>query len=1145
MTRAGVNLSGLSIGIGPQMPGWGSWDWVGAHLIQSFLTDAQVTEFAAWEEPQADMVLVVKHPPPHQWLERIAKRAAVIFLPVDCYGAAEEITADAALLRQFSRIIVHCERLRPHFEPLAPVEYLDHPIKFVTPMRRKFRTDGNILWVGVRSNLEPLVEWLNAHPLPAPLDVLTNLETPDEPAQPGEFRFEPDLPVRIHHWTPELHLEMVAVARAAIDIKGQDFRSKCKPPAKAIDFIASGLPLAMNADSSPVEHLAKLGFAVADPLDTERWLSRDYWQQTRQFGQKLRKAVSENRVAERIRQIVGDALAERSRFTAQAEPTKRKLTKKKEAQKPPRRQSRSKPQTKPVPAPVPPLRLYGLLITKDDHDVFADWCRDQLHLYNSVVCLDGSFTDATARLAEQFSDQLIYLHERDFSIPHKTDHGLRHVVHQEIVRRFGAGHWIMCCHTDEFCYHDPRQIAALAESQGFDQVSWFSPHFYPHPDELTDWAQRRLLPVQERFQYYHWSLRGDGYPWLEDRLYRALPGVDWDGVTHMNVRPLGLKKSAPFYPIFRHFKVVATDPAWYEQEPDCAHYKHHWPGQADRTGLPYPVRKFEDLFVRSLAKYARCDRFEGKFDQPWNMGDQFRAPAPPEVPACERQHRRASDLAIAGRYDDARLLLEQINGASGATRFRALVRNDLATLAALRGEAEVARSGFQAALELDAECMNAQANLKAIEESPLPSAPAIHTCNGALTPKKEERVKVEILSFLFNWPSTGGGIVHTVELARFLGEAGYEVKHIHVRFDPWGIGEVKAPLPFASEALTFDPSTWNAAVIQQRFRQAVDAFRPDYVILTDSWNFKPLLAEAMRGYPYLLRLQAMECLCPLNNVRLLPEPGGRVRQCPLHQLAMPQECARCVHERGQFSGPLHQAERELSGVGTPEYAEKLRRAFAEAEAVLVVNPLAEAMVSPYARQVRVVTAGMDPARFPWPPTIAPTLGDKKRIVFAGLVDEWMKGFHVLREAATLLWHHRQDFDIVATADPHEPADPFVRYVGWQSQEELPKLLAACDILVMPTIAQEALGRTAVEAMAAGKPVVASRLGGLPFTVTDGATGLLCEPGDPADLARKLEMLLDDAALREHLGLAGRRRFEEHYAWPVIIERHYRPLLFRK
>ena len=62
--------------------------------------------------------------------------------------------------------------------------------------------------------------------------------------------------------------------------------------------------------------------------------------------------------------------------------------------------------------------------------------------------------------------------------------------------------------------------------------------------------------------------------------------------------------------------------------------------------------------------------------------------------------------------------------------------------------------------------------------------------------------------------------------------------------------------------------------------------------------------------------------------------------------------------RGHLSGGLHQAERALAGVGTAAYAERLRRAVQGAEAVLVVNPLTEAMVSPYAKSVRVVTAGM-------------------------------------------------------------------------------------------------------------------------------------------------------------------------------------------
>ena len=87
--------------------------------------------------------------------------------------------------------------------------------------------------------------------------------------------------------------------------------------------------------------------------------------------------------------------------------------------------------------------------------------------------------------------------------------------------------------------------------------------------------------------------------------------------------------------------------------------------------------------------------------------------------------------------------------------------------------------------------------------------------------------------------------------------------------------------------------------------------------------------------------------------------------------------------------------------------------------------------------------------------------------------------------------------------------------------------------------------TSVEAMAAGKPVIASRIGGLPYTVSDGLTGLLFEPGNAFDLAEKIGRLLDEPQLRDTLGLAGRRRFEEDFVWPDVIKRYWRPLLPRR
>jgi hypothetical protein len=133
-----------------------------------------------------------------------------------------------------------------------------------------------------------------------------------------------------------------------------------------------------------------------------------------------------------------------------------------------------------------------------------------------------------------------------------------------------------------------------------------------------------------------------------------------------------------------------------------------------------------------------------------------------------------------------------------------------------------------------------------------------------------------------------------------------------------------------------------------------------------------------------------------------------------------------------------------------------------------------------------------------------------RLFFAGLIHEPSKGFHILEEACRLLWQRRRDFELVVTAEPAGAVGPFTRFVGWLSQEQLPGQLYDADIVAFPTVAQEGLGRTAVEAMAAGRPVVASRIGGLTVTVQDGVTGLLCAPGDAADLAKKIEMLLDDS-----------------------------------
>jgi glycosyltransferase involved in cell wall biosynthesis len=100
------------------------------------------------------------------------------------------------------------------------------------------------------------------------------------------------------------------------------------------------------------------------------------------------------------------------------------------------------------------------------------------------------------------------------------------------------------------------------------------------------------------------------------------------------------------------------------------------------------------------------------------------------------------------------------------------------------------------------------------------------------------------------------------------------------------------------------------------------------------------------------------------------------------------------------------------------------------------------------------------------------------------------------------------------------------------------------VVLVPSHA-EPLGNATLEAMAHGRPVVASRVGGIPEMVVDGETGLLVPPATPAALAAAIQRLLDDRPLRQHLGQAARARCETHFSLSAhvsaVVEQYERVL----
>jgi glycosyltransferase involved in cell wall biosynthesis len=101
------------------------------------------------------------------------------------------------------------------------------------------------------------------------------------------------------------------------------------------------------------------------------------------------------------------------------------------------------------------------------------------------------------------------------------------------------------------------------------------------------------------------------------------------------------------------------------------------------------------------------------------------------------------------------------------------------------------------------------------------------------------------------------------------------------------------------------------------------------------------------------------------------------------------------------------------------------------------------------------------------------------------------------------------------------------------RQDVTPLMAAMDLVVVPSI-WEPFGLVAAEAMAMGKPVVASGVGGLAEVVAHGETGILVPPKDPEALAEAVDRLLSDRQLRERMGRAGRLRAERMFAREAMV-----------
>lgn len=216
-----------------------------------------------------------------------------------------------------------------------------------------------------------------------------------------------------------------------------------------------------------------------------------------------------------------------------------------------------------------------------------------------------------------------------------------------------------------------------------------------------------------------------------------------------------------------------------------------------------------------------------------------------------------------------------------------------------------------------------------------------------------------------------------------------------------------------------------------------------------------------------------------------------------------------------------------------------------ADAIIATSqPYAESSLplQPWRSKVRVIPIGISDLRPEFDAAAVAALrrqfGDR-RIVFALGRMAYYKGFEVLIAAAAQL----PDDTVVVIGGDGELLQHFrgrvaelglgskVRLPGPIGDHELPLYFAACEIFCMPsTVRSEAYGVAIVEAMAMGRPVVASDIdgSGVPWVNQHGLTGLNAPAADVEALARALGELLRDPVRRRRMGEAGRERFSRHF-----------------
>ncbi len=387
---------------------------------------------------------------------------------------------------------------------------------------------------------------------------------------------------------------------------------------------------------------------------------------------------------------------------------------------------------------------------------------------------------------------------------------------------------------------------------------------------------------------------------------------------------------------------------------------------------------------------------------------------------------------------------------------------------------------------------------------------------GSQAPDFPERTPGSVLLVAPSWTRDGGVEAHVKASAVALAGSGLRVSVLAAR--------VESDAQTEGVSVYHSPSLFDrSAPPQERVGEALES-RPEVVHLHQV--YAPELIDFLRARaPAVLSAHSYGA-CPSGVYYF--RPG--------------QECTRargvgCV-PRMLVRGCLHARDpRELPG----KYARAGRAVEAFRRADLAVSY--SSVVDRHLAANGVARRAIVPLFTTMMPRTGSGHADRRRVVFAGRVVA-PKGVEVLVRAAGEV-----DAEFVICGDGRElPAlrslarrlgvERRVVFRGWLPAAELAQELADASVVALPSLWPEPFGLVGIEALAAGRPVVASDTGGVSDWLQDGVSGLLVAPGDARALAQALNELLADPVRQRTMGAAGRETVAARFS----RERHVQGLV---